>query len=948
MDLNINKDKVRAIVAKYGKLTPRERKDLNEAQNCKDFILPLFSALGWDVYSEEVLSEENIGGKRADYGFYLNGRPRFYLEAKKISADINSPEFANQAVRYAWNKGVTWAVLTNFEDLKIFNAQDIKRSLADKLFKNIKYTEYLSRFDELMLLSKSAVADDLLDKEALRAGKIYQRVPVSDTLYKDLNECRNTLTQSLLACNPELKKNPDLLDDGVQKLLDRLIFLRVAEDRGVEPNILKILLREAAVNRKGSTSLYQAMAEKFRELDVIYNSNLFSEHPFEQWDEFDGETEKVIEKLYGKKGYYEYDFKLMPADVLGTVYEHYLAHRLSKSRKGISLDKDAGKRKEQGIYYTPPFVVDYIVKNALEPVLARCKTVADLMKIKILDPACGSGSFLVKALEVLNKRYEEITAQEGTAITKLGFLSQNIYGVDLDNQAVEIARLNLLLASLDERTKLPLLSHNIKNGNSLISGTDKELEKYFGKNFRDKKPFNWEEEFPEVFKQGGFDVVIGNPPYLKELDSKEIFEPIKGTNYAKYYQGKMDLWYFFLHRAIDVVKENGVIGFITNSYFMKSSGSSKLIERMKNETVLDKVVDFDDIKIFGDVSGKHMIHIYTKKQSSSTDKTCYVKINKKDFIDFIDDSSCAYKPYQAVISADYKIDLDIEEEPEFKNCVPLGEVFDVSQGAVEATDKVSKKKSSLAESGIKGGDGVFVLSKDEIDKLKLSEPEREVIKRYLNSNNIRRYSINFGSEYLIYSDGETKNKINAGKYPNLKTHLDRYTKFITSSNKPYGLHRPRETKYLESPKLICKSMFLKPEFSYDDEKYYVGFSFSVIIQKDKSYNLKYLLGILNSKLGERWFNKHGKKRGVGVDIGVLVFRQFPVFKATPMQQKPIIELVDKMLMLNKEFQKVEKGSGRLESLKSEIEKTDNKIDEEVYKLYGLAPEEVKIVEETPK
>ena len=179
------------------------------------------------------------------------------------------------------------------------------------------------------------------------------------------------------------------LDEGVQKLLDRLIFLRVAEDRGIEGPILKELLREH--EEKGGHK-FQSMIKKFRELDEIYNSNLFSEHPFEKWEEYGDATENVIKILYGKPGYYEYDFKVMPADVLGGVYENYLGYRLEKSRKGLSVSKDAKKRKEHGIYYTPDFIVDYIVKNTLKPVLDKCTSVEQLKKIKVLDPACGSGS----------------------------------------------------------------------------------------------------------------------------------------------------------------------------------------------------------------------------------------------------------------------------------------------------------------------------------------------------------------------------------------------------------------------------------------------------------------------------------------------------------------------------------------------------------------------------
>ena len=169
--------------------------------------------------------------------------------------------------------------------------------------------------------------------------------------------------------------------------------------------------------------------------------------------------------------------------------------------------------------------------------------------------------------------------------------------------------------------------------------------------------------------------------------------------------------------------------------------------------------------------------------------------------------------------------------------------------------------------------------------------------------------------------------------------------FITSSNAPYGLHRPRENKYFENQKLICKGMFLSPEFCFDDEKYYVGFSFSVIIQKDKNYDLKYLLGLLNSKFGENWFNSNGKKRGVGVDIGVAVFRNFPVYKANKEQQKEIVVLVDKMIFFNKELHETPENSDKWDSIKSEIEKTDKKIDQEVYKLYDLTADEIKIIED---
>lgn len=943
-DKNAVKEKIADLVGKYRQIKNMGMlRRYSEEETKKDFILPLFETLGWRVFDKrEVSAEESIiSSGRVDYGFYLNGRSKFYLEAKPLKADLHRVEYANQAVRYSWNKGVTWAVLTDFESIKVFNAQDIERSLADKLYFEISCSEYIERFDQLWLLSKEAFAVDLIDKEAEKIGKKFQKVPISSLLCKDLNKCRDILTNALSQWNE--KVNKDLLDEGAQKLLDRLIFLRVAEDRGIEQSTLIPLIRAWEAGEK-KEHLYQSMIRKFRELDEIYNSNLFSEHPFEHWEEYSNATEKVIEILYGKKGYYEYDFKVMPADVLGSVYENYLGYRLAQSQKGISVSKDAKKRKEQGIYYTPAYIVDYITRSALKPVLDKCSSIADLKKIKVLDPACGSGSFLVKALEVINEKYKEF-GNPGNVWTKLNILIENIYGVDLDEQAVEIARLNLLINALDERMKLPFLDRNIKNGNSLISGTDEELQKHFGKNFMDKKPFNWQEEFPEVFKQGGFDVVIGNPPYLKELDNKELFQEIRKSNLGKYYQGKMDFWYFFLHRAIDLVKDGGIVAFITNSYFLKSAGATRLIDHLKNDTVLVLAVDFQNIPIFEDVSGRHLIHIWKKAKDKNGAITKYIQLDKESFRGIIDEGNVMELPYKDITkdsSISFSKNVNINSNDDI---ILLGSTYDVSQGVVEATDKISKKTViSNTDLIFKAGDGIFVLSEKELKNINIDKQEKLVIKKYLNTNDVKKYYIDFKGEYLIYSNKETKEKIAKGDYPHLKDHLDKVKQFITSSNAPYGLHRPRENKYFENPKLVCKGMFLTPEFCFDDEKYYVGFSFSVIIEKDKNYDLKYLLGLLNSSFARRWFNLNGKKRGIGVDIGVAVFRKFPVYKANKEQQKQIIVLVDKILNLNGKLHNAEENSNEWHSIKSDIEKTDKKIDDEVYKLYGLKREEIKIIE----
>ena len=278
------KIKIQGLISKYeaakasgkiGKYTEEDTK--------KDFIAPLFEALGWNVFDRnEVTAEEQISGDRVDYGFYLNGRIKFYLETKKLSVDLHREEYAKQAIKYSWNKGITWAVLTDFEGLIIFNALSPEKTLAGKKYLSFTYEEYLTRFDELWRLSREAFGQDALDKEAERVGKKLQKISVTETLAKDLNECREILTQAFLQLNE--KVDPHLIDEGVQKLLNRLIFIRTAEDRKIEPPMLMPLIHEyKASGQTGQITPYLAMVKKFRELDKIYNSNLFDEHPVETW-----------------------------------------------------------------------------------------------------------------------------------------------------------------------------------------------------------------------------------------------------------------------------------------------------------------------------------------------------------------------------------------------------------------------------------------------------------------------------------------------------------------------------------------------------------------------------------------------------------------------------------------------------------------------------------------
>ena len=274
------------------------------------------------------------------------------------------------------------------------------------------------------------------------------------------------------------------------------------------------------------------------------------------------------------------------------------------------------------------------------------------------------------------------------------------------------------------------------------------------------------------------------------------------------------------------------------------------------------------------------------------------------------------------------------EQIQLENVIRLGEICDVSQGVVEAPDRISKKTlEKTPVENVHVGDGVFVLTQREVDCLCLNTEERKVLKKYVNPMNVFRYGVEWDDKYLIYSDKYIKKKIEDDEQFNrFKNHLDKFQRLITSSNRPYGIHRPRQDKYFTSAKIIFKNMFKQPEFTYDTSELFFGFSFSSIIEKEKNYDLKYVLAILNSNFALYWYQRNCKKRGTGFDVGVGKIRDFPIAKAPGEQQKPLIVRVDEIL------------NAKRTNPDADTFDLENEIDKLVYELYNLTPEEIRIVE----
>jgi methylase of polypeptide subunit release factors len=962
------------------------------------YTIKLLECLGWNGRNAKIKKAQDIKNQKFPDITLKNDEnfPLLIIESKtavkteRLDEGYPKLKFSDQLIRYCADAGIYWGVLTNFVEWRVYNSH------THRLYKNKKYA-----FHKLLWKnSKKENYIDILSDEGLdflfnmsvkslcQNQGCWDSDPVYRPLQKDLDEkeqkgkffislksWRNSLVNCIKSLDHKHAVNVDVV---AQKILDRLIFIKICRDRGIiGQDILSEVLH--------ATQKYEILKVKFQRMNELFNSELFSK------DEIDGLNIKneIIEPIL--KGINEIDFSKLNAHIIGEVYENFLG----ELQKSLELTSGGNKRQLQGIYYTPQYIVKYIVENTIGENLRNVKSEEEIEKLKVIDIACGSGSFLICVFDAFYEAYKRIN--KGQTLfdfdIKRKILQNNIYGVDLDERAIEITKLNLMIKAL-EGTKpetltgqhlLPNLNFNIRRGNSLVSivsttilaSQQSKLDEILvlkSKFYQNEKNvleqifvtenyvyqkllndtqitatlkenlFNFEVAFYDVIKDGGFDAVVGNPPYLREKGHKHIFDIVRSGDYHKYLQGKMDYWYFFLHRAIDLAKQNGTIGFITNSYFTKGDGAQKLIQRIREETVMKDVVDFDDIKIFGNVSGKHLIHIYEKAKGNEKSRTKYRLLQENEINGFNVDKKCKQLPYLQIFDDD-KISFDIDTIV-YKSCKPLDDLYDSSVGIQEGPDKVNSAKAK--EFGLDVGAGVFVVTKKELEAIQLTRKEQEFVKRYVDMCDVEKYRNNFNNQYLFYMTKE--NCPNIAKYPNIQKHLLKFKRIMDERRetrngliKWYQTHWPRDPKYYESHKLICKGMFAVPEFTFDDEKYYAGMSFSLIIQKDADYSLKYLLGLLNSSLGAYWFNKHGKRRGIGVDIGVKVFRKFPVFCASHEQQGKIKALVNETINIKKKMTKdlnyMDKGA-----LKIDFSAKEMAINEAIYEIYGLTKEEIEIVE----
>jgi len=541
-----------------------------ETQLRKEYIDPMFAALGWDIenkqgYAEaykEVIHEDSIrveGAARApDYCFRIGGVRKFFLEAKKPSVPLFTdvgPAF--QLRRYAWSAKLPLSILTDFEEFVIYDCRfkpvkDDKPSTCRILY--LTYMDYLERWEEIdSIFSREAILKGSFDKYAESTKKKRGTAEVDDAFLKEIERWRNLLARNIALRNSGLTQRE--LNFAVQRTIDRIIFLRICEDRQIESyGRLQTL-------GKGS-GVYRRLSQLFYEADDRYNSGLFHFRKERGRDiEPDELTlnlhidDKVLKDIFKQLYYPEspYEFSVLPANILGQVYERFLGKviRLTRGHRAVVEEKPE-VRKAGGVYYTPSYIVDYIVERTVGKLLEEKHTPRKAAKLRILDPACGSGSFLISAYQYLLDWHREWYVKNDpekharskkpviyqhkesewklTTAEKKRILLNNIYGVDIDYQAVEVTKLSLLLKVLESETEgtltrqlrllheraLPDLGHNIKCGNSLVGPDfyhDKQMSIVDEQEIYRLNVFEWIAEFRKIVDNGGFHAVIGNPPW---------------------------------------------------------------------------------------------------------------------------------------------------------------------------------------------------------------------------------------------------------------------------------------------------------------------------------------------------------------------------------------------------------------------------------------------------
>jgi len=1013
-------DTVRNLVERFERNYEQYRSaKYNETQLRREFLDPFFEALGWDVFNKQgyaetykdVIHEDSLeiegATKAPDYAFRVGGQRKFFVEAKKPAVNIEQnihPAF--QLRRYAWSAKLPLGILSDFEEFAVYDCR-VKPDKKDKASVGrvmlLSYKDYVEKWDEIVaIFSRDAVLKGSFDSYAEGMKTKKGTTEVDDAFLGEIERWRDLLAKNIALRNQSLSVRE--LNYAVQMTIDRIVFLRICEDRGVERDEQ---LKEIA----SGDEIYKGLVQLFQRADARYNSGLFhftaeknESSPADSLTLGLTVDDRVLRDILLNLYYPDspYVFREIPADILGQVYERFLGKviRLTAGHQA-KVEEKPEVRKAGGVYYTPTYIVNYIVQNTVGKLLEG-KTPKDAEKLRILDPACGSGTFPLGAYQYLldwhldwyiNHDPEKIASGKNPAIfqskdgwtlttsKKKEILLNNIYGVDIDAQAVEVTKLSLLLKVLEGESQetigsqlsllqervLPDLSKNIQCGNSLI-GPDYYEGHQLTMGFGDDEEryrvnaFDWKGAFPQVFIHGGFDAVIGNPPYIRIQAMREwASEQVEfyKKNYKVASKGNYDIYVVFVEKALNLLNMKGRLGFILPNKFFQAQYGEELRKIIADGKNLEHVVHFGSQQVFEDATTYTCIMILNKVAQSHCD---FVKVSDIEYWLQGKEQDRGDIPVSEIQSREWNFSVDATT-PILKKLESMPtKLSDIAsrifQGIIPGADKVYAVEllESVGEKSI-----CFSRALD-----KKFEIESALLKKIVSGAEVKRFTLaNTNTRviypYLIDEDGNT-NLIDSATMESLyplafryfndaRRLLDERDGGSAKGSSWYRYIRIQNIALqplakLAVPRLVsrlCCGFDPDGEFCLDNVD--VG---GIILSPEISISPLYIMGLLNSKLLDLYFKKQSVPfRGDYYSANRQYIINLPIrlINFNNISEKAIysklVSFVERMLSLYKQNPRTPQEQ---EMVKREIESTDRAIDKLVYELYGLTEEEIKIVE----
>ncbi len=938
--------------------------DYPEAQARKDFIDKFFIALGWDVnhdiqknpYEQEVKVEPTVAvgatQRHADYAFHLAPNfheVRFFVEAKKPSSIIATKENYFQVIRYGWNGQTLLAVLTDVHHFHVLDCRykpdpdtALNRAVATYHYAEFNDREKFARI--YWLFSREAVATGSLEKRAAELekphGKAIQRglfpgayKPVDEFFLEELDEFRSDLARAFKTTDPHL--DSETLTELAQRTIDRLVFLRFLEDKGIEIQRL--------IDKFGDTgTVWEDFVATSRRIDRIYNGIVFKQHSI-----LDAPRFRVDDTIFGEicerlsSANTPYDFNSIPIHILGSIYERFLGKVIVATPKRVDVKEKPEERKAGGVYYTPEYICRYIVAETVGRLIAG-RTPADIAILRFADIACGSGSFLLCMYDLLINHHgsyynalpkveKDRAVKRGDCIERDGklyvslrkkreILLNNIYGVDVDAQATEVAQLSLYLRLLKDETTvtthqymlefervtqmkklLPDLSNNIVCGNSLISRDILDGQLFPSHQERKLNSMNFEDAFPEVMKRGGFDAIVGNPPYIQL--SMEAFRNEKVNRYLKetykFSGGRLNTFAFFLERARQKTREGGRFSYIVPNTVLSQEYYADLRQKLIQHTDINAIA-IPDGQIFKDAVVETVILVLTKHTRLQDEKPK----GKIEFVTLYETGLGGEHAsvMQGELSENYKASFITPMKPKVrtirdkleKNRENFGRWLNVNQAIALKHDRAAcltdHKKTPL---------------------------HREV----LDGRHISRYL--------------------TGKSPN-------YFKFDVSK-----IHScKREDIFLLPEKIFFRRVGDSLIASIDTQKKFALNTLVVMSTKpDCPYNLRYVLALFNSKLLNFYyvsFLKSSKKVFSEIQARQVEQLPLPPLKLSRAGDKArhdeMVAKVEAMMEAKKQLAQAQSDKDKT-YYQNKCASLDRQIDTIVYDLYGLIEDEIKLVED---